>query len=333
MTALARIGVRYMRPMFTNKFQIAGETMPDMWGAWEAFSLLPKDLCSWRLRFIEPSRASLQITVAANVSSDQDDWRDDYGYSDFNHTQCDIAWELMDYDVKVNHSSKLIHNEPRPACSGRIMALQWLFICIRLRFWRSKATSTKAALNLNALHNATKDTGNETTLRATEDFVARLLDQANLNIQMTRMVTGAPNATMPGTAEVTFPALKFGDFRFVVLICVVNAAICLFYISECLRCRGWSGIPPFDLSSVFDLVICALRGTTLYSTDGEDSVLDQGFNTTMTIRTNQSSGKVALVPVLAPDQERLGSKFNSDCTIKEESLHEMRTLETRDEIQ
>lgn len=237
-------------------------------------------LFSWSISYTTTTnKIQLQIITGASSPSAEDD----YDFHQFNNMQCDIAFQLQDFDVFVNSTSKIVNSTPKasttrawPSWGDTVANKVGNFLygltlgdgCVD-----GCTLGTSMLLNVNKLRAQREDHTNSTDIliEGVEDFVASIVDNSLVDLLLTRMVSNAPGATKQAFATIGVPAIVFGDRKFIVIVVVINILICAAYVVEFARTRAWRGIPSLDFMNLADMLISASKGGIAYENMAEQS--------------------------------------------------------------
>jgi len=235
-------------------------------------SLVDWDTFAWSASY-SPKTRTLGVQHTTLATTTYDPW----GFSQLNNVQCDITFQPQLFNVMVNTTGKLItstllNKTTWPNYGDQVIDmitdgffthLSYLDGCLG-----GSGNGRALRLNINQLQNITGDYSNSTVLQGTEDFWASLVDNVISLLLLTRMVGNAPQPTQKVLATIGVPALIFGDFKFIIIITVINMLVVGVYVIELLRTKAWAGIPDFDLMQISDIIVGSYRGGVVYGGSG-----------------------------------------------------------------
>jgi hypothetical protein len=68
------------------------------------------------------------------------------------------------------------------------------------------------------------------------------------------------NATSGIIANATIATMRVGDFQYAVTVTVLNFLVVIIYLVECVRTRGWKGMPVFDYNDIASVIVVVSWG-------------------------------------------------------------------------
>lgn len=242
-------------------FQAIGSYFKDdtSWGFSAGY--LPQDILSWGPEYSADLR-SIFIPMTTPASSKQDDW----GFRDFNATQCQVQFTMRSFTVRVNYTSKRIEVTPADP-------VPWAnygdAVVSRVKNWLRSMSSADSfvggsqlgrslRLNVEALKSATDSTSEAILMQGIEDHIASLVDNTIIALLSARFIAGKQST--PLEAQVTILAIVYGDMKYIIAVLVINFLILLLYTVEAFRTRLWEGLPKEDILDISSLVVGIMEG-------------------------------------------------------------------------
>jgi hypothetical protein len=228
--------------------------------------------------------------------------------------QCDLGFRLHTSLVTVSSTSKSVHvqpsdeaDKPWPLYGDEIMAR--LKDDLGAMTFSDSCNShgcslgTSLVFNINTLRRQVQDSSNATTLKGTEEFVASVLDNTLINRLLTRFISNAPEPTERVAVVVGVPSVVFGDYKFIVIVGVLNAVIVLAYLVEFARTWAWQAMPPLDIMNDSEVIVAAFEGGRSFERGMKLTSLPAAYDRRLSAKSMLSlqydvskSGKPILLP-------------------------------------
>ncbi|PVH88639.1 hypothetical protein DL98DRAFT_648000 [Cadophora sp. DSE1049] len=248
-------GFRIFQPK-GSYFKAQDETA---WGVSAGY--VPDDMFSWVSEYSADLR-SIFIPMTTAASSRQDDW----GFLDFNATQCQVQFTMRNFNVVVDYTSKQIDVTPADPVSwanyGDAVVrgvASWLrSMSSADGFVGGSQLGRSLRLNVEALQSATNNTSEATRMQGIADHIASLVDNIIIALLSTRYVAGKQSA--PLETQVTVLAIVYGDLRYIIAVLVLNILILLLFTVEAVRTRLWESLPEEDLLDISSLIVGITEG-------------------------------------------------------------------------
>jgi hypothetical protein len=123
---------------------------------------------------------------------------------------------------------------------------------------------TSLVFNIKTLRRQLSDSSNATTLRGTQDFIASVVDNTLINRLLTRLVSEALEPTEEVSVIIGVRSVLLGDYKFVLIVCVLNTVIIAAYLVEFLRTWAWTATPAFDIMNDSEVIVAAFEGGRVF---------------------------------------------------------------------
>ncbi|KAJ7113213.1 hypothetical protein C8R44DRAFT_882218 [Mycena epipterygia] len=190
-------------------------------------------------------------------------------YNVLNNIQCDVNFTPHNFEVAVNISSSLITGIGFGVIPQSMLRQVTYLSMLNNNLYDSVLGNVFLSNieNVATVHNASTNNtsvileGISTSLESMIDNLLVGVASAQLEIAGSQVQnTAARNATTSAATSVTVPAMRLGKFQYVVAITTLNFLIVVVFLGECLRTRGWKGMPLFDYNDIASVVVAASKG-------------------------------------------------------------------------
>ena len=220
-------------------------------------------------------------------------------YGSLSNVQCQITFEPMEFAISVNVTGLNITVDPLepapvPAYASNmtfraVYSLGDIGSTLATTIWTSVIGNVFMSNIANV--EAASGKGNSSTLRGVADAVTSIIDDvfgaysaAQLMIQ---------NDTTTKSVEVKSDAIVFGSPAYIYPVLVVNLVICLVYVIEVIRTRGWNHSSSFDFMSIKSVIISTSTGGSAIASKVQSLRRTQA-STSEAAKENSSVGKVRI---------------------------------------
>ena len=200
-------------------------------------------------------------------------------YSVLDKVQCDVRFKPYNFGVSVNMTSSLVTINPLASSThdmdptsatidigfGNIPQLVMRQVTFLSMVNTNLYTSVLGNMFLSNIMNvATARNGsvNDTSviLEGISSSLESMIDDILVGIGSAQLEiagrnSSVVNATSGVIANATIATMWVGDFQYAVAVTVLNFFGVIVYLVECVRTRGWKGMPVFDYNDIASVIV------------------------------------------------------------------------------
>lgn len=187
-------------------------------------------------------------------------------YGPLSNIQCEVTFEPMDFLVSVNVTNRTISVLPFQSADQPLNATNVTYQTIHTINNLGSVLATTlwisvigdAFINNIANVQAAQGASNASNLQGVTDSLSSIIDNT-LGAYSAAQLMLRDDSTL-AIARTQYVGVIFGSSGYIYSIIVINLAVCIVYIFECFRSRGWRNLSKFNFMDVKSVVIGTSMG-------------------------------------------------------------------------